>query len=200
MGGHSDGAAAAQCVIDVVRRLFTSEAQLPAAQLLQRIGLESHLAIQALAPGLSERQQPRTTLVCAVIDGDKVLFGHAGDSRGYHLRAGKIVHITRDHSAVALMVRRGDLSPEQARRHPLRNQVTRCLGGVGRAPALELTPCPPLRAGDTLLLCSDGFWDPLSDAELSSDTSLDALARRAVSRNPGTADNCTALRIRPESV
>ena len=200
MGGHSDGAAAAQCVMDVVQRLFSTESQLPAAQLLQRIGLESHLAIQALAPGLSERQQPRTTLVCAVIDGNKVLLGHAGDSRGYHLRGGRIIHVTRDHSAVAQMVRRGELSPEQARRHPMRNQVTRCLGGVGPPSALELTPCPPVRANDTLLLCSDGFWDPLNEAELSSDISLDDLAERAVSRNPGSADNCTALRIRLESV
>lgn len=200
MGGHADGALAAQCVMDVAARIFADEAQQPAAQLIQRIGLESHLAIQSVAPDLSERQQPRTTVVCAVVDGPNVLFAHAGDSRAYHLRRGEIVHVTRDHSAVAMMVRRGDIRPQDARHHPMRNQVTRCLGGGGPPPALELTPCPPLRPGDTLLLCSDGFWDPLEPDELGSNIELTELAQRAVARNPGSADNCTALRIRFESV
>lgn len=200
MGGHAEGADAAQQVIEHAAALFQAEPELPGAQLMQRIALNAHQAIARLHPHLGEREQPRTTVLMLHCHHDKALFAHAGDSRGYLTRKQQLLCHTRDHSVVAHLIQRGDISEEQARDHPLRNQVTRCLGGLGRPALLELTPCPPLLANDEFLLCSDGFWEPLSEQETLSDAPLDELAELAVSRKPGRADNCTALRLRLQTV
>ena len=196
MGGHADGAQAAQCVIDEAATLFPEQTDLPPVPLMQRIALQAHQNIARLNPDLPDREQPRTTVVMLMLEGSRGIFAHAGDSRGYVFRNGEVLYRTRDHSVVEAMVQRGELTPEQARRHPIRNQVSRCLGGLSRPTSLEVTPCPPLAPGDLLLLCSDGLWEPLDDRELCSNRRLDELAEMAVSRNPGRADNTTALRLR----
>lgn len=200
MGGHSDGALAAQCVIDQARELFPQMQDLPPVPMMQRIALQAHQQIGHLNPELSDREQPRTTVVMLVVEEGRAVFTHSGDSRGYLIRNGQVLYRTRDHSVVEGMMRRGELTEEQARKHPFRNQVSRCLGGLTRPTPLEVTPCPPLAAGDTFLLCSDGLWEPLSDAELCGSDSLQALAERATERNLGRADNTTALRTRLQSV
>ncbi len=194
MGGHSDGASAAEAVIETAAQLFRENQELPATGLMQRIALQSHLSLLELHPNLSNRDQPRTTVVMLHCQAGRAVFAHAGDSRGYLLRDQQTLYRTQDHSVVAEMMRRGELSEEQARRHPLRNQVTRCIGGQGRPAALQFTPCPPLQENDQFLLCSDGFWEPLESAEIASDRPLQELAQIAVGRRTGRADNCTALR------
>lgn len=196
MGGHADGAAAAQCVLDAAAELLGTQPHLPPAPLMQRIALTAHQAIATLRPDASDREQPRTTVVMCHLQGRNAVFAHAGDSRGYLIREGQVAYRTRDHSVVEMMVRRGELSEDEALAHPLRNQVSRCVGGLGKPPVLDLTPCPPLRNGDTLLLASDGFWEPLTAAQLCADTPLEALAARATAVHIGRADNCTALRLR----
>lgn len=203
MGGHADGALAAQCLIDAARERFSDADALNALQLMQKTVIAAHAAIASLRADLPDAQQPRTTAVLCVIQGTNAIFGHAGDSRAYLYRQGKLLRRTRDHSTVEMMVRQGSLSEAAARSHPLRNQVSRCLGGAGHPPALEFTPCPAVQPGDCILLCSDGFWEPLRDSELASasgDTTLIELAEQAVDRHPGRADNCTVLRHFVKSV
>ncbi len=195
MGGHSDGAQAAQCVIDEAQRLFQSPEVLQPVALMQRIALQAHESISQLNPELADREQPRTTAVMLHLQDHRAIFAHTGDSRGYLIRAGRVLHRTRDHSVVEGMIRRGELTEEEARRHPMRNQVSRCLGGLGRPAPMEVTPCPPLQPGDVLLLCSDGLWEPLSEEELCSGRDLEELAEIAVERNALRADNTTALRV-----
>ena len=197
MGGHSDGALAAQQVVDCAQELFSAGESIATPQLMQNITLQAHQRITQINPQAHDRDQARTTLVACMIEDGKALFGHAGDSRGYLIRDGEILQRTLDHSAVSMLVQRGEISEEEAKNHPLRNQVSRCLGGLSPPPALELTPCPPLQSGDRFLLCSDGFWDLLSVEELCSKESLEKLAQTAVSRKPGRADNCTVLRATP---
>lgn len=200
MGGHADGAAAAQCVIDQAEQLFDNSRELQPVVLMQRIALQAHECIGQLNPALGDRDQPRTTAVMLHLQAQRAIFAHTGDSRGYLIRAGEVLYRTRDHSVVEGMVRRGELTDEQARRHPLRNQVSRCLGGLSRPTPMEVTPCPPLLPDDVLLLCSDGLWEPLSEEELCSGRDLEELAEIAIERNAGRADNTTALRVRVPSV
>lgn len=203
MGGHADGALAAQCLIDAAEAVLADGDDLNAMPLMQKVIVQAHLAIKELRPDLTDSQQPRTTAVLCVIQGRSAIFGHAGDSRGYLIRQGQLVCRTRDHSVVEMLMREGKLDETEMRDHPLRNQVSRCLGGSGHPPILEFTPCPALQIGDCLLLCSDGFWEPLGDAELVQDiqdASLQELGERAVARHPGRADNCTALRLVVKSV
>jgi PPM family protein phosphatase len=92
--------------------------------------------------------------------------GHVGDSRVYRWRAGRLDRLTRDHSWVEEQVRAGTMTESDARRHPRRNLLTRALTGGGE-------PLPdfgwaPLSSGDALLLCSDGLFGVLTDAQIAS--------------------------------
>ncbi len=105
-----------------------------------------------------------TTLVSAVIYGERVWILNVGDSRCYKLTRKRITQVTKDHSLVQDMVDRGEISPEQARWHPRRNVITRALG------VNELVPCdiftPKLQRGEMLMLCSDGLTNTLEDQEI----------------------------------
>ena len=97
-----------------------------------------------------------TTMTVALVDPDgSVWFGHVGDSRAYLLRGGKLEQLTDDHSLVAELVRRGELSPAQAEVHPQRSVITRALGTDPEVAVdtFKLEPEP----GDVVLLCSDGL-------------------------------------------
>jgi serine/threonine protein phosphatase PrpC len=89
-----------------------------------------------------------------------------GDSRLYRLRAGRLEQLSRDHSYVRELIERGELAPEEARRHPLRHQITRAVG-VGDRLEVEIIQ-DRLAAGDLFLLCSDGLTGELEDGELEA--------------------------------
>ena len=88
-----------------------------------------------------------------------------GDSRVYHVRAGQVIERTRDHSHVELLVREGLISAGQMQTHPLRNFVESCLGGDSILPEMTLESARALLHGDVLLVCTDGFWAGLEDAD-----------------------------------
>jgi protein phosphatase len=96
-----------------------------------------------------------TTLTLAVFDGAYLEIGHVGDSRAYLLRDGVLEQLTTDHSLVAEMVARGDITAEEAAVHPYRSVITRA---VGLQPEVEVdrVSCV-IEAGDRVLLCSDGL-------------------------------------------
>jgi serine/threonine protein phosphatase PrpC len=88
-------------------------------------------------------------------------WAHAGDSRLYHVRDGRIQAQTRDHSRVQMLVDQGRVREEAVAAHPDRNKIFNCVGASAR-PQVELSKAAPLREDDTLLLCSDGLWGPLT--------------------------------------
>lgn len=112
-----------------------------------------------------QTQEMGTTVVAAVWLNEHLVVAYAGDSRAYLVREGQVTQVTEDHSWVAEMVRSGDLTPEEAERHPWRNRITRGLG-MGAAVHTE-TRSFRTRAGDILVLCSDGLTRHLDDAEIA---------------------------------
>ena len=86
-----------------------------------------------------------------------------GDARVYLLRGDMLSQVTRDHSRVQILIETGELSPEQARRDPRRNIVTRALGGGIADSGVPDLYTVPVAAGDRLLICSDGLSDELDD-------------------------------------
>ncbi|MGV3719420.1 MAG: protein kinase domain-containing protein, partial [Actinomycetota bacterium] len=114
------------------------------------------------------------TLVCACVVGRRLTISHVGDCRIYLLRRGEIRQLNRDHSLVMALALQGQIQVEEIRNHPDRSTITRSLGDrhplpdshvdtleqVTRQPTLELEP------GDTLLLCSDGLWEPVVEAQM----------------------------------
>jgi serine/threonine protein phosphatase PrpC len=107
-----------------------------------------------------------TTLSVLVCDGTRVVLGHVGDSRAYHLTGGRLLQISRDHTYVQHLVESGQLDREGIRSHPWRNVVLRSLDGDPEGQGVDLVPVPVV-AGDRLLLCSDGLTDLVRDERIA---------------------------------
>jgi protein phosphatase len=107
-----------------------------------------------------------TTLTAAYADGDEVALAHVGDSRAYLLHGDELTRLTRDHSLVDELVRRGKLTEEEAADHPQRSIITRALGA--EADVEVDTSTHRVRDGDVLLLCSDGLTSMLAEGEIAT--------------------------------
>ena len=123
---------------------------------------------------------------------------HVGDSRTYSIRDGKILQITEDHSLVQEMVRRGELTPDQAMKHPNKNLITRALG-VGHEVHIDYIEAE-FNEGDTLLLCSDGLSNYVSRADMvrtvqetEGELMIDTLVE--IAKRHGGHDNITVTVI-----
>ena len=141
-----------------------------------------------------------TTLVAALAGEGGAVILNEGDSRAYHINQEGIVLVTRDHSLVADLVERGELTREEARRHPNKNLITRALGAD---PDL-MADCfrQPMAPGDYLLLCSDGLSNVVEEQEMlyevihggPPESCCGRLLEIAMGR--GAPDNVTAVLIR----
>lgn len=177
MGGHSHGEIASRIAIDSIRefvaRTADEDATLP-FEMDPRLGRQSNRLKSAIRVAHDKvlkaiRQDASlhgmgTTVVGLLVDGDSAAIAHVGDSRCYRLRDGKLELLTQDHTWVNEQVVAGFLSEEQARVHPLKNVVTRALGGDAdiEVDVREWKVLP----GDLYMLCSDGLTTMLSDAEI----------------------------------
>jgi serine/threonine protein phosphatase PrpC len=207
MGGHSDGARAAEVAIrTMVGEFWEARRPLfdPDGFLHLTIG-RAHEAVVALGKGLPPEIRPRATCAACVVQGSSAYWAHVGDSRAYLLRGGAVVDRTRDHSHVELLLRAGRITERQAHAHPMRNYVECCIGGDPVLPEMTLGGRRALQSGDVVLLCSDGLWSGLTDAQIAGlgeppDRSLrDSLAdlgARAVQATSPFADNTTAAVVR----
>lgn len=142
-----------------------------------------------------------TTIVCAVVHNGVLHLAHAGDSRAYIFEVDTLKLLTRDHSVVQELVEQGALSQEDAHKHPEKNVITRCVG-VDRALELEYGR-GGISPGATLLLCSDGLTNMLSNeriAEVMAQndfyTVADILVREALAA--GGTDNITVALMQIE--
>lgn len=204
MGGHAHGELAAEVALRYVGALFAREAspRLAApAQFLARAVGGAHAALLHEARSLGLEDTPRTTIVACVVQQGWATWAHVGDSRLYFVRKGQVIARTRDHTLVQQMVDDGLLPPAEARGHPQRNRLLQCLGSA-RAPQLDAVAQARLEPEDVLLLCTDGFWEPLSDrqivAGLESGTVAEGVARLAGlarERAGADSDNISALAL-----
>ena len=145
-----------------------------------------------------------TTTTAAIVDleGEAVAIGHVGDSRAYRLRGGRFEQLTRDHSLVEEMRRKGQITDAQAEDHPQRSIITRALGPE---PEVQVdVQTVPAQDGDVFLICSDGLTTMLGDEQISRlltrATSLQAAVRALVdeANRAGGRDNITVLAFRLE--
>jgi serine/threonine protein phosphatase PrpC len=143
-----------------------------------------------------------TTITAAIVDlgAEEVAIGHVGDSRAYRLRGNKFERLTRDHSLVEEMRRKGQLTDAQAEDHPQRSIITRALGPE---PEVEVDlQTVPAQAGDTFLICSDGLTTMLGDEQigrlLARATSMSSAVRALVdeANRAGGRDNITVIAFR----
>jgi len=207
MGGHADGARAAEAAIrTMVAEFWEANRPLfdPDGFLHLTIG-RAHDAVVALGNGLPPEIRPRATCAVCIVQGASAYWAHVGDSRIYLLRGGQVAERTRDHSHVELLLRAGRITERQAQDHPMRNYVECCIGGDPALPEMSLGGRRTLRSGDVLLLCSDGLWSGLKDDQLATlgqdggrtlRDRLGDLGARAVHNTAPFADNTTAAALR----
>lgn len=160
MGGHLQGEVAAEIAVSEITRRFQQEARStlrrPFDFLVSAIQ-SAHRAIVSYAVEQNLLECPRTTCVACIVQHGCAYWAHAGDSRLYVLRRGELAAATQDHSKVQQMIDAGAITPQAAARHPDRNKIYSCLGGVV-PPQIDSSREFRLETGDTIVLSTDGFW------------------------------------------
>jgi len=146
----------------------------------------------------------KTTAVVLYIGEDRFRFGHIGDSRLYHFRKNKVFERTMDHSVPQMLALAGDIKEKQIRSHPDRNRLLRVMGVEWDTSKYELSDYLNVQSGDAFLLCSDGFWEPITEKEMckalkkSSNAQdwLEEMSRIVKANGEGTnMDNYTAIAV-----
>src|SRR5688500_3787305 len=201
------GAQAGEVASEIAVRQF--EGGLPDGQdpgeALAALIQEANARIHEQARNDAQHAGMGTTTTAAYLTGDAVVVAHVGDSRCYLLRDDDLIRLTRDHSLVDELIRRGKLTEEQAESHPQRSVITRALGPE---PNVEVdVEAFPARAGDVFLLCSDGLTSMVHEAQLKpllADRSrpLEQIGREliAAANDAGGRDSITVILFRVEEV
>ena len=203
------GAAGGQLASKIATETFVSELEkvlnpeMTPEQLIAASSYAAALANQAIQAAAEEKEEYKgmgTTLVAAVSCEGGVIVINVGDSRAYRVTENGITRITKDHSLVERMVELGNITAEEARRHPNRNLITRALGCDADANCDGYTCL--MAAGDYLLLCTDGLVGTVTDQEMlfevihgeGPESCLDRLME--IAKSQGAPDNVTAVLMR----
>jgi serine/threonine protein phosphatase PrpC len=200
MGGHPQGEVAAQLALQTVLALYQADAknEFPSVKdFLNAALIAAHRQILRYAADSGLSDTPRTTLVAAVVQAGVAHWAHCGDSRLYFVRDGGLLARTRDHSYLERQRAQG-----RSRALPAginRNMLYTCLGSPA-PPVCDIAGPVPLQQGDKIMLCSDGLWGSLDEAEMVSllgqkavSVATPELAERALLRGGAGSDNVTLV-------
>jgi serine/threonine protein phosphatase PrpC len=205
MGGHPEGEVAAQLALQTISALFQREAcpvVEDVTEFLSTALMAAHHQIIRYASEQGMLDTPRTTLVAAVLQGSSATWVHCGDSRLYVVRDGELLTRTRDHSYLEQQAN----APGMARLDRInRNILYTCLGSPTK-PVFDVTGPVTLQQGDKILLCSDGLWGSIDDAEIVSHLTtlpvadaVPELVERALRTAGEHSDNVTVIALEWET-
>lgn len=193
LGGHGNGELASEMACRTICERWNGRVDQQSVIALVK---EAHKQVLALH---NRYYSMKTTVVALLSDQETAAWAHVGDSRLYHFYNKKLVFQTKDHSASQIAVMLGDITPDQIRFHEDRSTVYRALGQEGdiKVEARE-EPLPP--GHHAFLLCSDGFWEYVLEAEMEEDLKaaadpeewLQKMRARLKQRVPADNDNNTA--------
>ena len=171
MGGAAGGALASALAVRTVQAVCAHHPERwrqpqMAKQLALSLVQRSNELVYEQAESSPDLQGMGTTIVLLLVSGDVCTIAYAGDSRAYLVRGGQLRQITKDHSVVQEMVDRGIIAPQDARDHPRKNMITRAVGVLATVEPdlLQFT----LEAEDTLLLCTDGLVNAVSEETIGT--------------------------------
>ena len=204
MGGHKAGEVASSMAVTTIGSRFQSMSTLgnkvDAITWLKEIIEEVNTSIIRYADEHVDSMGLGSTLVCAVLSKDYLIFANVGDSSGFVIKSGKLYKVTKDHTLVNVLVESGELRPEEAVNHPQKNVLMKALGAADKISAdifdVETTV-------DGIFLCSDGLTNMLTveqiekvlnDNELEIEEKVDKLIMKANTR--GGNDNITIAYMR----
>jgi protein phosphatase len=200
MGGAQAGEVASALAVEAFQQPLPEDGP-PEQRLAARVQ-EANRRIYETSRSAQEHAGMGTTLTATYLDDTDLAVAHVGDSRAYLFRDGKLTRLTQDHSLVEELVRRGKLTEEQAAEHPQRSIITRALGIENDV--LVDTWTYPVRAGDVVLMCSDGLTSMIGEppivSVLASEHDLGAAADKliAAANEAGGRDNITVVLFRVE--
>lgn len=200
MGGHAGGEEASRIATTEIQAYLTSnwDSPEPSSKLLEQALWRANAAIVQDQQSHPERADMGTTAV-VVIFRNEPWCGHVGDSRLYRFRQTHLEQVTEDHTWVARAIKMGDITAEEARIHPFRHVLSRCLGRED----LHQVDVQPLdvKAGDRLLLCSDGLTEELADSAIAFQLQhtpvleKSALSLVEAAKEQGGHDNITVVLV-----
>ncbi len=208
MGGHSGGEQASSLAVDSVETFILEafkwfaqchgpEQDQVLADFQKALG-HANARVLAEAAQHPELHGMGTTLTLAYSLNDVLFVAHVGDSRCYLRRGGALYRLTRDHTLVEELVRRGALSAQEAAQHHWRHVVTNAVGGDSVQVQVEVHRLQ-LKADDTVLLCSDGLTEMVAEAEinqvLQTEDDPEQACRQLLNRanQAGGKDNITVI-------
>ncbi len=217
MGGHAAGEVASRVAVEAIAEFITLTAgdeevtwpygldesiSYDGNRLQTAIRHANHRVLETVRQR-ADYEGMATTVAAVLMEGDTAHLAHVGDSRIYLWSHGELLQLTHDHSWVNEQIQNGVISAEQARHHPLRNVVTRALGG--RAELVVDVQSRKMSPGESLLLCSDGLTTMVPDVELArilceADGDLARAVETLVAEanGKGGEDNITVVLLRFE--
>jgi PPM family protein phosphatase len=192
MGGHRGGEVASELALRTIEELFAADE----GSLTEQVE-RANSAVFERSQTDRDVSGMGTTLTAALVEDARVRLAHVGDSRAYLLRDGRLHLLTEDHTLVHRMVQEGEITEAQAETHPHRSILTRALGVD---PAVQVDErYVEVRAGDRLLLCTDGLTGMIHDGQIESVLETEPNPQEAVERlvreanRAGGVDNITAV-------
>lgn len=195
MGGHRGGKEASHLAVKSVEQFYFSDDGKSIPNLLEGAFQDANEKIFAYSVANPEFRGMGTTCTAMVFQDSRAHIAHIGDSRAYHIAGEAITQLTEDHSKVAEMLRRGILTPMEAKTHPERSMLYRALGVSGLA-EVDVIENVQVHAGDSFLICTDGLVNHVPDDEIRAvvvahkpQEACDALV--AIANERGGYDNIT---------
>ncbi len=203
LGGHRFGEEASSCAAEAFAEEFRSRGECSARCLNELFETAQETLLKRTEePG---HQGMRTTFTALIVQGNNAIWGHIGDSRLYLFRDGKVERVTADHSVAYISYLNGEISYDEIRRSPDQNRLIRSLGSPDKFKPELLEQPIPIEDGDAFLLCTDGFWEYISEKEMLQALKKSATASRWLAKMARTIkknaskepdrDNCTAITV-----
>ena len=206
MGGHPEGEVASQLALQTMAALFQRDAKPTLKDPLRFLHdsvIAGHHQLLRYATERALIDTPRTTIVACIMQGNAAYWAHCGDSRLYLVRGDKLIARTRDHSYSELQETLAQVVPIGERFN--RNVLFTCLGSPGK-PVVDTAGPMLLQSGDRVLLCSDGLWSSVTDAEITSQLAahplhdaVPELVEQALRNGGPKSDNVTVISVEWES-
>lgn len=161
LGGHECGEVASELIATEVCRAFRENPRITEKSMREYLeSAESLLEHERLMN--PDRRSMSSTVTALITDGENAVWAHLGDSRIYRISGGEIVSVTHDHSVAYLEYESGLISYDDIRRSPNQNRLTKCLG-ARELFTPDIASATDLKAGDAFLMCSDGFWEYVTE-------------------------------------